>query len=152
MKYLLKIYHLLPSHTRYGIETFLKQLIPLYSQHKYSLKLAFYSLPLLIHWILPVTFEKDPVLIKIAKRSMIIFFLYLAGILVIYEVGILLMILLSHKYNFVVGPIQFVLQTILTSLYTGVSLYYSYWIFKGKTDVEPFYLSFEKKLEDILSR
>ena len=131
---------------------FVNRVIPLYKQYRYQLKLSFYSLPLLIHWIVPVTFEKDTVLINIAKRSMVLFFMYLSGTLIIYIIGIFLLAVIPHSFHDLVSPLQFFIQTVLTAIYSGLSLFYSYEVFQGNNDIDPIYEKFSDRMEEVLSK
>jgi len=134
------------------IEALRNHLGPLLARYGYKIKLSFYALPLLIQWIYPVSFEKDETSRITGERTMVLFFYYLGATIVIYLLGILFLILVPLPYHFVLAPIQYGSQTLITFLYFFISLYYSFKIFKGADEVHPSYTKFSAKIESLLSK
>lgn len=112
---------------------------------------ALYSLPLFIHWIIGITFEKQPIAYQAARRSMFLSLAFLALTGVFYFTHGFIRYF-SGTAEFISSFLFFILQTMNVLVYIGISTWQAFNAFKGETPPIP---EIEKKgiqLESFLSR
>jgi hypothetical protein len=111
--------------TNQKISAFLTDRIPL------RIRAALYQAPLLIQWIIPLTWEKDAGVLRPGRRGLA-FFLCLVGALTVLYIVHALIPDLGPGFVFVVDWIEFVLHSIIGLGYLFGSAYLSYREYAGQ--------------------
>lgn len=95
-----------------------------------KIRAVFYSLPLFIGWIVPLTWENDSRLIRVGRRALALLLIYVAGIMATYLLSGLIQLFIANP-GYVVALLFFILRTIFGLGYVIASLWLAYTEYRG---------------------
>jgi len=93
---------------------------------------SLYSLPLLIHWIIGLTWERDPEIRQVARRSMLLSFIFLIPLGLFFFLSELALSF-APGFDLFIQWTQFAVHALWSTAFLGITLFLGYREFFNKS-------------------